>query len=225
MTDEELRRQHHNLLFAARRSVRYHMYRQRFLDRISDWGSVTTAVVGSATFAAFLTEQGWLPHAAGATALFSAFEVIFRPGRLARQHNELARDFIALEQEALRTQAATLTPKALLALQTRRLDIEAKEPPVYRVLDTICHDELVRALGHPNEQQSNVTWVPTVLKERGRRLAAPARQARHHPLPLARAGQLFKLRRHPKSGDVTAALLRHPQAVRGTAGVEVHFVE
>ena len=35
----------------------------------------------------------------------------------------------------------------ILALQIRRLDIEAKEPPIYRVLDVICHNEVAKALG------------------------------------------------------------------------------
>ena len=30
----------------------------------------------------------------------------------------------------------------------RRLDIERQEPPVLRVLDTLCYNELVRAMGY-----------------------------------------------------------------------------
>ena len=164
MTDEsEPTREYHALLFAARRSVRYHMYRQRFLDRIADWGKAATAVSGSATVATLIAESQWAQYTAIATAIFAALDVVFAPSRVARHHNEIARDFIGLEQNALRAGSA-LSQDELLKLQTQRLDIEAKEPPIYRVLDAICNDELVRALGHPDEYRSNVTWFQRALK-------------------------------------------------------------
>jgi len=49
------------------------------------------------------------------------------------------------------------SPERLIELQTRRLEIETTEPAVYRVLDAMCHDELVTALGHDPEQRTNVT--------------------------------------------------------------------
>ena len=160
MTDRSVDIGYDDLLFAVRRSVRYHMRRQRFLDRITHWEAMLTAVAGSATLMSFLAGLGtpWLGIMSAATAIFSAFELVFKTGRAARFHNELARDFIGLEQDALRAQA-TLTNQSLVGLQTRRLEIEAKEPPIYRVLDAICHDELVLALGHPDEQRTNVTRI------------------------------------------------------------------
>ena len=151
MSDEQS--EYSDLLFAARRSVRYHMHRQRFLDRINKWGSALTAIFGSATVMSLLATQGeqsgWdpVPWVAGATAVASALELVFGPGRSARQHNELACAFISLEQEPLRVRAANMTAESILALQIRRLDIEAKEPPIYRVLDVICHNEVAKALG------------------------------------------------------------------------------
>ena len=102
--------------------------------------------------------------AATFTAVFSAIELVFGPGRSASQHNELAREFIALEQEALRVGAANMTAESILVLQIRRLDIEAKEPPVYRVLDAICNDEIAKAFGHLEEYRSNVTWFQRLFK-------------------------------------------------------------
>ncbi|MCY3820880.1 MAG: hypothetical protein OXH52_16220 [Gammaproteobacteria bacterium] len=159
MTEKERRKQHHDLLFAARRSVRYHMHRQRFLDRIGNWGAVATAIMGSATFAALLADyEGLSAYTALATAVLSAGEIVFRPGRHARHHNELAREFVVLEQQALRS-GPDPDPETLLALQTRRLDIEAGEPPVYRVLDAVCHDEVLRAHGYPRKHRSNTTGL------------------------------------------------------------------
>lgn len=78
----------------------------------------------------------------------------FRRG--ARRHDALAREFIALEQDLLRARP-TLTAERLIELQTRRLDIEATEPPVYRVLDASCHDELLTALVREPDQHTNIT--------------------------------------------------------------------
>ena len=168
MTSDQIHEQHHKLLFAARRSVRYHMHRQRFLDRISKWGSALTAILGSATVMSLLAadqgEGGWSQYVAAATAVFAALELVFGPARSARYHNELAREFIALEQEALRVGSTSMTGESLLGLQIRRLDIEAKESPVYRVLDAICHDEVAKAFGYPQEHRSNVTWFQRLLK-------------------------------------------------------------
>ena len=167
MTSDQIHEQHYKLLFAARRSVRYHMHRQRFLDRISKWGSALTAIFGSATVMSLLADQGEgdrSQYVAAATAVFAALELVFGPARSARYHNELAREFIALEQEALRVGSTSTTAESLLGLQIRRLDIEAKEPPIYRVLDVICNDEVAKAFGHPEEHRSNVTWFQRLFK-------------------------------------------------------------
>ena len=66
---------------------------------------------------------------------------------MARKHNDLAREFIALEQEAIAPDATD----RLSQIRNQRLSIEADEPPIYRVLDTICHNEVMRSLGHQDE--------------------------------------------------------------------------
>ncbi len=51
-----------------------------------------------------------------------------------------------------------LPESRLRELEAVRLDIEAREPPVLRVLDTMCHDELVTALGIEDVHRSNLRW-------------------------------------------------------------------
>ena len=51
-----------------------------------------------------------------------------------------------------------------MGLEIRRLDIEAKEPPIYRVLDATCNDEVAKAFGHSEEHRSNVTWFQQLFK-------------------------------------------------------------
>lgn len=161
MTPDSLQTQYDSLLFAARRSVRYHRYRQRFLDRVHECGALFTAFAGTATFAVLLAElpAGWTWVrflAAGLTAFASAAELVLAPARRARRHDSLAVNFIALEKDLVRA-GSSLTSEGLVELQSRRLDIEAREPPVFRVLDVICHDELVTALGIDPTQRSNIT--------------------------------------------------------------------
>ena len=55
----------------------------------------------------------------------AALQLVFTPGGLARLHNDLAREFIQLEQKAIASGASTL-----MDLQAKRLSIEAREPPI-----------------------------------------------------------------------------------------------
>ena len=167
MTTEELEDRYDKLLFGVQRSVRYHRRRERFLDRFADWGKVTTALAGSATFASMLAalEDPWPRYfAAGLTAILAASDVIFNPGRLARQHNDLARDFIRLERDMVRAYAdVELTAPLVAGFQARRLDIETKEPPHYRTLNKMCHNELVDALGRDPEERADIGALRQVL--------------------------------------------------------------
>ena len=161
-TSQSLKTEHDELLFGTWRSVRYHRHRERFLDCVHHLGSLLTTFAGAATVttsvAQLPAEWAWLlPTAAAITAVAGAHEVMFKTAERARQHELLARDFVALEQNLVRVQW-DLTTKALLELQNRRLHIEATEPPTYRVLDAMCHDELVTALGRDPGQRTNVTF-------------------------------------------------------------------
>lgn len=150
---------HWSLLFGVRRSVRYHVRREQFFDRAHHFGMFVAALSGSATIATLLAEHSALvtAAAAAATAIAGALEMVFGLARKARRHNSLAREFIALERDLVRA-GEELPPPRLRELEAARLDIEAREPPVLRVLDTMCHDELVTALGIEDGHRSNLGW-------------------------------------------------------------------
>ena len=167
-TTEYLETEYDELLFATRRSVRYHRHRERFLDRVHRLGSLLMAFGGAATVTTLVAElpSDWawlLPTAAGITALAAAHEAACKTARGARKHDSLARDFLTLEQDVLRARS-NLTSKTLVGLQTRRLDIEATEPAVYRTLDAMCHDELITALGRDRSERTNVTWLQRMCR-------------------------------------------------------------
>ena len=94
---------------------------------------------------------------AAVTAFFGACEIVFGPAKKARLHSELARDFIGLEQALVRA-GEDLPEAQMREFEAQRLDIESREPPVLRVLDAMCHDELVRALGIDESERSEPEW-------------------------------------------------------------------
>ena len=149
--------EHWSLLFGVRRSIRYHLRRERFLDGAHNLGALVAAVSGSAAVASLLgrLDPALVTAAVTVTAVAGAAELVFRTAKTARLHNELAREFIALEKELVLAGEGLPEPR-LHELQARRLDIEVREPPPLRVLDTLCHNELLRAMGYPPEQQVRV---------------------------------------------------------------------
>ena len=145
MTD--LSRRHNKLLFAVRRSIRYHARRRMFFER---WHLVTSAVAvvfGAGTMMAVLADLGKAVTASAAlvVTVFSAIDLVVGYVRRARLHEDLGSRFIALEKRLISEQ---LSANMLSAAETGRLDIESAEPPVKRVLDSICHNDMLRAMGY-----------------------------------------------------------------------------
>ena len=160
-TVQKMEREYDELLFGTLRSVRYHRHRKGFLDGVQQLRALVTALEGTATVIAAFADlpaewSGVLPTAATITALAGAHEIAFRTAQRARRHESLARDFVTLEQD-LRRAGPKLNASALGHLQQRRIDIEAMEPPIYRVLDATCHDELITSLGRDRIHRTNVT--------------------------------------------------------------------
>ena len=151
------------------------MRRQRFFDRLDRAAALASLVAGSSTVVALLASvgEGLVLAAAAATAAAGACAAVFMPGRRARQHNDLAREFIGLERDLIGT-AGDLTPERLAELADRRLAIEAGEPPILRVLDALCHNELLTAVGGSDDQRATITrlqrWLANWTDYRADRL-------------------------------------------------------
>lgn len=155
----------YSLLFGVRRSVRYHMRRVRFFDQ---WNLVTNALslsFGSATILAVLggRNSSWAVGAAAVVTVFSLLNLLMGSTRRAREHNDLARRFIALEKAMVLLEQPT--PADLKRCTAQRLDIEGDEPPVLRVLDILCHNEQALAEGHPREVFVQVKWYQRWLAQ------------------------------------------------------------
>lgn len=160
MTDNklDLSEDHHKLLFGVRRSIRYHSRRRSFFDHLSKTAAVLSAISGSATIIAILSPHPKVAMSfAGAVAVISAINLVVSPAQAARSHHDFLKSFIGLEKDLVATSPEAMTQHQYNYLNSARLDIEAQEPPVLQVLDTICHNELIRALGYDKTELVKVS--------------------------------------------------------------------
>lgn len=144
---ELLDKEKYKLLFGVRRSIRYHNRRVLFYDRMHKMAAAFALLSGSATVIAVLGEMGafWTTSFALTVVIFSAIDLIIGPDKAARMHNDLARKFFNLEKSIITEKS--ITEETLAYFSVERLDIEMNEPPIKRVLDLVCHNELCRAMG------------------------------------------------------------------------------
>ena len=165
---DDLPHRHNDLLFGVRRSVRYHNRRRAFFDSLGKTATIFSAVAGSATVISLLAaalSTKWSIAFAASVAVLSAINLVLNPAQSARVHHDLAKSFLTLEKDILATSPDTVTAEKLYVLTARRLDIEAEEPPPLRVLNCICHNEMVRAMGLDRSEEVKIKWF--------QRLAAP----------------------------------------------------
>jgi hypothetical protein len=160
------------LSFGVRRSIRYHVKRQQFFDRLDAFTSFFNVVLGSAAVLALLrgnpstqvpvqnqglnlTTFDWIGvYAAALVTILSAIELVVGYARKSRQHEKLGCKFIDLERRMITERNDPNFSEANLAVLTgERLNIEAEEPPPKIALDSICHNELLRADGNENKNE------------------------------------------------------------------------
>ena len=147
------------LLFAVRRSVRYHDRRRRFYEI---WNSITVGaatVGGSSAVTAFLAmpESAWLPPALAAIVAFmGAIDLVVGTARSANRHGDLARQFISLEMKF--AHGHNLEDSEHDELVRERLRIEASEPTALRLLDVMCHYDILLSEGEESPHPS-IPWL------------------------------------------------------------------
>lgn len=163
MSSNEIANKKHALLFSVRRSIRYHYRRVRFFDKSHKIGTFLAAMSGTGTLTAVLAKSGpevTLSFAVLVT-IFSVFNLVIGPSQKARQHNDFAKRYFLLEKEILKfNDISTDDLRTLIAV---RLDIEADEPPPYKILDAMCHNELARAEGYSPSYCVKIAWYQRLL--------------------------------------------------------------
>lgn len=142
-----------NQLFGIRRSVRYHDRRTTHFERLHRLTNLLTIMLAGVVLTELLGVNSPLAIkiASAVGAVLGAADLLVGFSRRADLHRDFKRRYVRLEQKAVRGVDVG-------ALQDERLDIESEEPPVYRALDLLCHNELCAAYGAPPEQFAQVPW-------------------------------------------------------------------
>jgi len=142
-----------SLLFSVRRSRRYHVKRQEFFDYYSKLSRFITAIIGIGAVVSLLSKLDTTIQLTitAIVALAATADLVLNLSDKARRHYDLARQFINLEKDMLKTPPNEVTEQQIIHYKTTRLDIESNEPPKKAILDIICHNELVKAMGIQNE--------------------------------------------------------------------------
>ena len=151
-----LDRHWHDLLFAVRKSVRYHERRQRFFLACNRFVSFVTAASGTSAVVTLLNDADKTVVMAIALLITLAglMDLVFGTARRISEHGNLAREYVALER---RMTLAERSPESLRELTAARLEIEEREPPILRVLNVLSHNDVMRSMGYPRSQWARVT--------------------------------------------------------------------
>lgn len=149
-------KEHFKLLFGVRRSIRYHSRREAFYESVDRWTSFLLLLLGSGSVALAIQGSGsWMILVGSFVALLSGLKLVFAFGRKASRHAQFVRDFTRLEQQLCKDDSE----ETVSAVTHERLALEATEPPVKRVLDVICHNELLRAMGNEDpKERVQLNW-------------------------------------------------------------------
>lgn len=145
----------HGLLFDIRRSIRYHNRRRAFYDQLDQISNMLSVIFGSAAIYGVMESNVNMKPvalvAAGLVTVLSAVNLVLGSALKGRAHADFSRQFIELEKKMVLNDPSD---DLLRSITAERLTLEAEEPPVLRVLDCICHNEQLRAMGYSSEQMS-----------------------------------------------------------------------
>jgi hypothetical protein len=157
-----IKKRRNKLLFGVRRSIRYHMRRRKLFERLDFVTKFFAVIGGSGTI---ISVSGEIPHTrlailfGSVVAFFAALDLVIGCSGVARDHHDLIRKFSLLERHITKA-GNDITEQELNNLVNQRLEIEEDEPPHLRVLNVLCHNELVKALGYDKKHLVHVGRVP-----------------------------------------------------------------
>ena len=154
--DEATQAAYANELFHVRRSVKYHDRRNRFFENVLN-GSMFVALIGGVAFIVlglgmFSAQEMEMTRLIPGiiTSMATAFALLSKSTMKSNLHNQLKARFIHLRQEMERNRDCTSGQVAEWTAQ--RLAIEVEEPPINRIVDAMCHNEVTYSMGHTEAQ-------------------------------------------------------------------------
>lgn len=125
--------------FTIECSQRYHAHRRSFFDGLHKATMFGVVLTGSVAFSKLVGQPEWF---GGAAAVLAAADMVFGYSHKARDHEMLYRRCMGLAAEFHRKEA---TNEQLNTWKGQIEEIFADEPPVYRALHAISHNECVIA--------------------------------------------------------------------------------
>jgi hypothetical protein len=151
---EELEDRWHGMLFGVRRSIRYHQRRRAFFDRLDQLSNVIALIFGSAALYGVLGKDAdrVAVVASAIVTVMASINLVVGSSKRARDHADFARQFIGLEKCMI----GKASEERLHEVTEKRLTIEASEPPVLHILNIICHNEQMRAMGYKREELASI---------------------------------------------------------------------
>ena len=148
--------EHFALLFSVRRSIRYHSKRQGFYEGLDRLTNFMLLLLGSGIVATVVEgHEAWTLAVGFAVAGIAGLKLVYALGDNAARHARFVLEFSYLEHRLVEDDS----DETVAAVNRDRLIIESSEPPVMRVLDTICHNDLLVAMDLDDEaQRVRLTW-------------------------------------------------------------------
>ncbi|MFK5892848.1 MAG: hypothetical protein QM504_06480 [Pseudomonadota bacterium] len=145
-----------NLLWGIQRSIFYHDRRRAFLyNMLFIYPALALSACVTGFILAGLYDKVVLSLVIYLVIFITANIKTIFSYKLVRQHNDLYSLFIELEKKIYAT--PNPSKKDISNWTCERLDIESKEPPVLKVLDIMCHNELLRARGYDVNMQVKIS--------------------------------------------------------------------
>jgi len=162
----EIEAQWEALFFGVKRTVRYHLYRRKFFETLKLSADFLVIISGGTVVS--LASSGEPKRnigviiAGAVTAIVGTFDLVLGFSNKARDYRDLVKAFSDLEAEM--TEDA-LTKDHLTDFTNKRLKLEVDEPPIKHVLNMYCHNEMVRAMGYPEEDLADIKWWQSIPKQ------------------------------------------------------------
>lgn len=161
-----------DLDFGIRKSIRYHVLREKFFTRIHDGAMFVSFLSGTASVAT-LSEMiplspPWSLGASGFITLVIGVVLVFRLTDKIALHRELRRDFVLLQKNLVKSRhgSAEELKKVVQEITEERLSIELREPPVLHILNVMCHNEVMRSdRRYENKPYRPITWTQRKLSQ------------------------------------------------------------
>ena len=148
-----------NIRFNVLRNALYHTARRMHFERLNRTFNFVVVVLGASAMSDALQrllgiETVWI---GAAVAVIGAMQLVFDFGRMARDHQQLQRDYYNLLADI--EHAASDDPKLCAEWHARMIRITADEPPILRALDAKAYNDALDATGlYPQDERLVLKW-------------------------------------------------------------------